>query len=410
MNTNRTYTQETAGVIRYSCGVLFMLFTFCYLFFIEGEILAQAQFVFSQGVTHYSITIGAIIIAVVLQIIQWIVAKASRLPSKVHALSYVPSALSLALLTDISEVTMSHFSFGLWKWIAPAILVGYALLALVSRKIVNDMDSFDSDIKRLLYPNYIILFLLIVAVGSVPRTSDVYHYELKVERLILEGKYEEASEVATRSLRTSERLSRLRMYALSKQGRLAEDLFRYPQHYGSKGLLDVADTASTRRLSSKDICLHLGAFCGQSIKSSDRYLHLMLADTIWNQHTADYYLCGLLLNKKLTAFRKSLPLYYNLSDTVPSAYDALPRAYKEALIVISDKQRFLTDGALFIHGDSLATFSDTLFLTRYRDYNSLKVGISNLRERVNKTHRKFGDTFWWYCDFSDKAEGELSKI
>lgn len=409
MNINRNNTQKTAGVIRYSCGILFMLFAFCYLYFLEGEILAQAQFVFSHGITHYSISIGAIIISVVLQIVQWIVAKASQLPPKAHALTYVPSALALTLITDISEVTMAHFSFGSWSWIAPVVLLGYVLMAWVVKKLPSETDLFDNDIKRLLYPNYVILFFLIVAVGSVPRTTDVYHFELKVERLILEGKYEEASEVAKRSLRTSERLTCLRMYALSKQGRLAEDLFRYPQHYGSKGLLDIADTASTRRLSSKDICFHLGAFCGQSIKSTDRYLQLMLSDTIWNQHTADYYLCGLLLDKKLSKFRSSLPLYYNLSDTIPAAYDALPLAYREALVLMSDKQRFLTDGALFINGDSIAVLSDTLLLSRFHDYDSLKIGIPNMRERINKTHRKFGDTFWWYYDFSDKAEGELKK-
>jgi hypothetical protein len=27
-------------MIRYSCGILFMLFSFCYLYFLQGEILA----------------------------------------------------------------------------------------------------------------------------------------------------------------------------------------------------------------------------------------------------------------------------------------------------------------------------------------------------------------------------------
>ena len=62
--------QKTAGIIRYSCGILFMLFSFCYLFFLEGEILAEAQFVFSKGVTSYDIMTGAILITLVLQLVQ----------------------------------------------------------------------------------------------------------------------------------------------------------------------------------------------------------------------------------------------------------------------------------------------------------------------------------------------------
>ena len=68
-NSNR---QKTAGPIRYSCGILFILFSFCYLFCLQGEILAEAQFVYSKGVTSYNILIGAIVISVVLQIIQWV--------------------------------------------------------------------------------------------------------------------------------------------------------------------------------------------------------------------------------------------------------------------------------------------------------------------------------------------------
>ena len=36
-----------------------MLFSFCYLFFLQGEILAEAQFVYSKGITSYNILIGA---------------------------------------------------------------------------------------------------------------------------------------------------------------------------------------------------------------------------------------------------------------------------------------------------------------------------------------------------------------
>ena len=59
-----------------------MLFSFCYLFFLQGEILAEAQFVYSKGITSYNILIGAIIITVILQIVQWIVNISSRLPSR----------------------------------------------------------------------------------------------------------------------------------------------------------------------------------------------------------------------------------------------------------------------------------------------------------------------------------------
>ena len=163
-----------------------MLFSFCYLFFLQGEILAEAQFVYSKGITSYNILVGAFIITVVLQILQWIVAMLSRLPSRHHALSYLPSMLLLAILTDVNKEAIVHFSFGAWTWLVPCILCAYILIVVLVRKVDNDASVYAYDFKSQIYPNFIILFFLMLGVGAIPQSSDVYHYELKAERLILE--------------------------------------------------------------------------------------------------------------------------------------------------------------------------------------------------------------------------------
>ena len=404
-NSNR---QKTAGPIRYSCGILFFLFSFCYLFCLQGEILAEAQFVYSKGVTSYNILIGAIVITVVLQIVQWVVSMLSRLPARWYALSYLPSMLMLAILTDVNRGAIEHFSFGAWLWVAPVILVFYILLVVIAQKLNRDQTMYGYDIKSQIYPNFIILFFMMLGVGAIPQSSDVFHYEMKAERLILEKDYEGAASVGERSLRTSVRLTQLRMYALSKQGLLAERLFDYPQHDGSRGLLDIADTSSLERFTTQDICFHLGAFCGKSIQTADRYYKLVLGDSIWNQHTVDYYLCSLLLDKNLKEFQRQLPRYYNLSDSITGAYDSLPRAYREALLQIGKKQ-YALQGKIVIGADTLATLSDYEMVDRFRDYNELKSTLKDETECINRTHRDFGNTYWWYCDFSQKASGELKK-
>ncbi|MBR6035621.1 MAG: hypothetical protein IKP41_01505 [Bacteroidaceae bacterium] len=408
MNYNNTYAQKTAGIIRYSCALLFMLFSFCYLFFLQGEILAEAQYVYSHGVTSYNILIGAIIITVVLQIFQWIVSLLSRLPARWHAFSYMPSMLLLAILSDVNKEAIAHFSFGAWLWIAPVLMVVYVLIVI----LLHNLCTFNSDstynIKSQIYPNFIILFFLMLTVGAIPQTTDVYHYELKAERLILDKDYAAAAAVGETSLRASARLTQLRMYALSKEGQLAERLFDYPQYYGSRGLLDVADTSSLQRFTTQDICLHLGALCGKSIHSTDRYMQLLLAaDSLCNQHTADYYLCGLLLDKKLKEFQRELPRHYNLSDSIVGAYDKLPRAYREALYLIGKPSEAL-DGKIVVKDDTLAVLSDFDMLARFRDYNELKASLTDETERINRTHREFGNTYWWYYDYSHLSTGELA--
>jgi len=398
-NHNHPYRQKAAGYIRYSCGILFMLFTFCYLFFLQGEILAEAQFVYSKGVTTYNIFIGAIVITVVLQTIQWIVSLLMHLPARCHSLTYLPSMLLLAILTDVNQEAIEHFSFGPWLWIAPLTLILFALLVFLIQRFFADEIMKPFDIKSQLYPNFIILFFLMIGVGAIPQTTDVYHYELKTERLLLAHDYEGAATVGEKSLAASPRLTQLRMYALSKQGLLAERLFDYPQYYGSLGLLDVADTSALQRFTTQDICYHVGALCGKSIHSTDRYMRLLLSvDSLYNENLADYYLCSLLLDKKLKEFSHELPRYYDLSDCITGAYDNLPRAYREALLQISRRSDAL-EGKIVVDGDSLTTYSDFDMVARFRDYQELKSSIQDETERINQTRRQFGHTFWWYYDY-----------
>ena len=137
VNSYRTRKQKTAGMIRYSCGILFMLFSFCYLYFLQGEIRAEAQFVYSRGITSYDMLWGAIITTMVLQIVQWVVATASGLPSRWHALSYLPSMLILAILTNVSKEVLVDFTLGKWVWIAPSVLLFYVLFVFGARKFCD---------------------------------------------------------------------------------------------------------------------------------------------------------------------------------------------------------------------------------------------------------------------------------
>lgn len=385
-----------------------MLFSFFYLFCLQGEILAEAEYVYSKGVNSYHLLMGAIIISVILQLIQWVVSKLSQLPANWHALSYIPSALLLAILTDIDRDTIQHFSFGQWVWIGPLIIIGYVLLVIAVRFFHSSSEESFMTVKSQIFQDFIILFVLMLVVGWIPASTDVYHYELKAERLIMEKDYEGAARVGEVSLRTSARLTQLRMYALSKMDLLPERIFEYPQYDGSTGLLDVTDTIATYRFSPQNICFHLGALCGASVHSTDKFYRLVLSDSIWNQHTVDYYLCSLLLDKKLNQFRKKLKYYYLRNDIADGENVRLPKAYSEALLLIGEPSA-ASAGRIEVNHDSLTTVTDKEIVERFNAYNKLKKEWPNQTECINKTHREFGDTYWWYYDFSHLAKGELQQ-
>ena len=79
MNYNNPIPSTFSLVIRLSSIVLFALFSFLYLFCLQCDVLAEAQYVFSGGVTSYSRLWGALIITAILLAVQGVVAKYTQL-------------------------------------------------------------------------------------------------------------------------------------------------------------------------------------------------------------------------------------------------------------------------------------------------------------------------------------------
>lgn len=375
-------------VVRPLCAVLFVLFTSFFLFFVQGEVLARAQFVFSHGVTSYSLWWGAVIIPLVLQLLQWVVARIVTMPVRFYALTYFPSVLCLAMLSSLTEEAMRDFSFFSWQWIAPVLLVIYIVLCYIVCRLTEAFSRENSlMLSDVLWPNAFIMLAMIIFCGSVSNSNDVYHYELKVERLMLERQYEKALSVADREYVASQHLTQLRMYALSRQGQLGERLFDYPQYYGGDGLIDILDNDTTRRLPNRDIYLHLGvAPDTNTVRSVTHFFALVNTDdSLSNQRTIDYELSCHLLQRDLKGFTKLLSQYY-AADAV------LPRAFAEATLYVQ------------MH-DSLAlpAYSiDEDTRGRYWQYEARKQEITDPVERVNRTRREYGHTFWWYYENETK--------
>lgn len=424
MNYNYQKQQKTAGIIRYSCGILFCLFCFCFLFFLQGELLAQAQFVYSRGITSYSLTVGAIIITAVLQILQWIVARIVKLPPSWYVLSYFPSFLALTMLTHFNEESINHFSFGNWKWLVPLLLLLYVGVVIFIRNREQDHSSHrTASYTQILSTNYLLFLLMALLTAGTGSASDVYLYELKTERLMLDERYDDALQVGNKSLQSSQRLTNLRMYALSRQDSLAEHLFDYPQAYAADGLLTLSDSDQLlHRITSRDIARSLGMTVGKSIREPQRYFqivlehHTVLLDSLTRMDSidfsyndsliqihqerlvqlrrqtrriADYYLCSLLLNRDVMAFVKNYDTYYSrlypeLPDSVFTSGEELSlpvqRAYREAIAVGAPE------------------LADSLTLVRRQSYVEMRDSITDPIVRQNLTRRRYGNTFWWYLD------------
>ena len=103
MNYNHQRKNSSTLTVHVMCAIVFVMFSLSWLYFFQSDVMAMTQHVLSGGLTHYNRVLGALIITVVLYLVQLAVYRITRLKKRSHALTYVPSMMVLAMLTDVSQ-------------------------------------------------------------------------------------------------------------------------------------------------------------------------------------------------------------------------------------------------------------------------------------------------------------------
>ena len=109
---SKSKRQNSAVPIRVVCAVLFLCFTFGFLYFYQADVLMATQHLLSGGKTHYDRTIGAILITAALYMLHLAVLGATKLTRHAHALSYFHSLLALSVLTGIHIHNDGTYDYG----------------------------------------------------------------------------------------------------------------------------------------------------------------------------------------------------------------------------------------------------------------------------------------------------------
>ena len=204
--------------IRVMCAIVFVLFSFCWLFFFQADQLAMTQHVLSGGVTHYHPIWGALIGTFCLMGLQLVINSFIRLNKRTHALTYVPSMMFLALVTEVSQQIESNEGVSLWIWILPLlVLSGWGIFIWIA-KMAQEVEAAStfSLFSRPMWINALLMALQIIGVAWAGNTNAVYHYRMTTETLLADGRYEKALEVGRHSHESDANLLMLRMYALAR--------------------------------------------------------------------------------------------------------------------------------------------------------------------------------------------------
>ena len=363
------------------CDFLFLLFSVCYLYVMQADLLALTQHVYSKGQTSYNPFWGTIILLIITFLLQKSTQRILKLKTEVYALSFVPSVLFLIFVTNLYPSLAWNIGMVL---LILLFLFLFIVRFVVRGRIFQNLERLT--FVRLFSSNVGILIILCVFCGILGNTNDVLHYELKIQRCLLDGKSDDALAIADRSLESSRMMSALRAHALFLNGELADLLFIYPQKDASSGLLLPASDSVRMLYPPLNMTNSFDTIPFSNGESVEDYLCRSLkADTCRQDSMAvrDYWLMSLLLDKKLDRFIVEFPKFYEHSEL--QNVDGLPRYYREALILY----RHLRFHPKWV-------FNDNVTNTNYTDF------INNTRKqpkgivRRNYAHRYYGDTYWFY--------------
>ena len=383
-NSNRNLEDGSATVVRTVCAIVFLLFVAIYVFFYQEDTLALTQHILSGGATIYSRVIGGIIITIVLALLHFTTAKVMRTkPLCIYALSCFPSLYILAMLTDFD----TSQPLSPWRWwailmpLAAAVWWGVVyFLGELLRYRCSDIRHEEGYLARTLGCNIFILAAMMIGVGLMSISNDITHYRLRMERLLMHGEYAKALEVGKQSDKSDANLTMLRVFALAHEGRLGDELFKYPVRGTSASIVPELSDGKMLMLSPDSVYRMLGAIPrhGQTTKN---YLKAIVKSGQATKAAIEYQLCGMLIDKDLDGFVNLLMKTHKIDDT-------LPLHYREALILYTHRR-----------SSPKVVYRNTVMDTDYDDMQRLEAETKSPGERRIQIYNQFSGTYWEYFDY-----------
>lgn len=382
MNFNNPNTKSSTVLVKMVCAIVFILFSFVYLYFYQIDMLSMAQHVLSGGATRYNGLIGALLITAVLLVMQWCVMAVCRLSGKYHALTYFPSLLVMAAVTDIGPEMACGFSLGAWLWGVPLGLLLWGILVCILRKIqLYESRAMSGGLfSRMMWINMMTMTVMFSFVGTVSGGNTVFHYRMHIEDCLLRNDTGQALDTGRKSLETDPDLTMLRIYALALEGWLGDELFTYPVSGTSNDIIPSKDGTRCLMYPDNRIYKFIGAKPAKPVDALP-FLKGLIEHGLATEAVNDYILCGCLIDRNLDAFVYYLPKFYEVNDS-------LPKHYREAL-------------TLYTHQKSspVIVYHNVVMDTDFEDLQSLERQYGTESARKRKVYGQYSGTYWWYYKY-----------
>ena len=236
------------------------------------------------------------------------------------------------------------------------------------------------------------MLLLCLYVGVGNGVTDLQHYELRTAQALQSKHPKRAYKVGDKSYATSHRLFAMRCYLMAttqKKGLGNEASSQMVPDGGAASLLLLPTDNYQQLLLPASKLEELLGSRRHANEGALAYLHRCAWLSAFKgdgKHTAaaDYYLCALLLERKLDLFAREIVNYY----PTEVAQSKLPRYFAQALILY---QRTRTQPNVF--------YTDSNIEANYRDYTDMADSIPDRTVRTNMLRYSYGETYWWWYSY-----------
>lgn len=352
--------------MRLMCAIIFIGFTYLYLSCYQDNVLAVAQHKLSDGLTAYNYVLSPILTTLALFLLQLGVYALTRVKKMFHALTYFPSMLVLAMITDV-PCDLDSLTLGAWAWLLPLMLIAFAgcMWIIFQLEPYEPESNFSLWRSRVTWQNLFQLVVMMLLVVLVSNGNQVFHDRVKMESLMMKGRYAEALEVGKDNLEADSSLTMLRVACLHRTHQMGEKLFTYPLVGGSKAM--IPDSLTTKSL----------------MWQTPKWMHPMKNGKLRYVKPIDYQLCGYLMDKDLDKFVEAIQKSYKV-DSV-----SLPKHYQEALILYTHRR---------LHPKVI--YKNAVMEADFQDYQSLERKYSNEMEKNAALRDMYGNTYWYYYQYA----------
>ncbi len=369
--------KNSTVTVNVACAVFFLIFSFCYLYSYQADVLAAAQHVLSKGQTHYDRTIGAVLITLVAWLLQLVLFATFRLRGYFLALSFLPSLLLLGALTDADDSLLQGHYGGPWLWAYPLTLVIWGGLAWFCRQYESIHRSDHTSMIHQLWVNMAQMVVMAAVTCAVGNSDRVFHYRMQAERGLLEGNCDEVLQIGYGEEATDSSLTLLRIWALSEKHQLGERLFEYPVVGGADAMKPNGKSVRLIMLPERKYYNYMGVRFVPDLDAMT-YLQKIHERHRDKPHTHDWLLTAYLLEGRLDDFVATLPRYYDPERE-------LPKHYCEALTLYTHQK-----------ANPTMVYHNSVMDADYEDFQAMRRKHKNPSLRDGALRQTYGKSYWYY--------------